>query len=68
VDHPEIVYRSIAGGVYHCDLACPVGRLIPAEWRLAERGGYPLCPACRARSEARRGGGVPSPSPDVTEA
>jgi len=49
----EVAYRSIAGDVYHTDPLCPVGRLIPAEWRMAGRGELPLCRACRARTEAR---------------
>jgi hypothetical protein len=53
----EAAYRSIAGDVYHTDPVCPVGRLIPPEWRLAGRGELPLCRACRARTEARAAAG-----------
>lgn len=45
-------YRAVAGDVYHLHLTCPVGRLIPAEWRHEGTGGLPLCPACRARTAA----------------
>jgi hypothetical protein len=49
----DVVYRAIAGDVYHTDPHCPVGRRIPPEWRVDDRGGLPVCPACRARHEAR---------------
>jgi hypothetical protein len=58
----EVAYRSIAGDVYHTDPLCPIGRLIPPEWRVAGRGELPLCRACRARTEARNPAGSRSRS------
>ena len=49
----KVAYRSIAGDVYHTDPLCPVGRLIPPEWRVPGPGELPLCRACRARAEAK---------------
>jgi len=55
VDSLELTYRSVTGDVYHIDLDCPHGRMIPAEWRVAGTGELRLCGTCRARTAARRG-------------
>jgi hypothetical protein len=47
------VYRARGGTVYHLDPSCPSGRQIPAELLAQDSGGLPLCPACRARREAK---------------
>ena len=53
-DHElQVAYRSIAGDVFHIDPRCPIGRLIPPEWRLEGKGELPLCSTCRARENAR---------------
>ena len=54
MDDLDLVYRAIAGDVYHTDARCPVGRCIPPEWRVTDSGGLPICPACRARADAER--------------
>jgi hypothetical protein len=53
VNVPDVIYRSRVGDVYHIDPQCPVGRLIPPEWRVPDHGDLRLCPTCRARLEAR---------------
>jgi hypothetical protein len=67
------VYRARGGTVYHIDRSCPSGRQIPQELLERNRGGLPLCPACRARKEAKPPSGpmreVGSPAtPDSEEA
>jgi hypothetical protein len=59
---PSDCYRALAGDVYHIHLNCPVGRLIPDEWRRSGSGGLPLCPACRAREAAARRLDPPPPA------
>jgi hypothetical protein len=55
-------YRARGGTVYHVDRNCPSGRQIPSELLVQDRGGLPLCPACRARREAKPPSG---PLPDL---
>jgi hypothetical protein len=55
-------YRARGGTVYHIDRSCPSGRQIPSELLVQDGGGLPLCPACRARREAKPPSG---PLPDL---
>jgi hypothetical protein len=57
-------YRARGGTVYHIDGKCPVGRQIPQDLLVTNRGGLPLCPACRARKEAKPPSG-PLPQLDL---
>jgi hypothetical protein len=56
-------YRVRGGTVYHIDGRCPWGRQIPEDLLVRNRGGLPLCPTCRARTEAKPPSG---PFPQVS--
>jgi hypothetical protein len=46
-------YRCLLEGPYHLEGDCPVGRLIPADLRVADQGGVEVCGTCIVRREAR---------------
>jgi hypothetical protein len=55
---PKTPYRARIGAVHHTDPACPIGRQIPADLRVEDAGGLPLCSTCRLRGQARPASGA----------
>ena len=62
----ERPYHARGGDIYHLDPLCPLGRQVPAEWRVDGSAGLAVCPTCWARKRAKQPSG-PYASPEPSE-